>query len=61
MPAMFPKAYRFVGEMDEIADFVGEDPAAKKLYEALADSPDPVQIESRFNRQVSNRILKPKP
>ena len=37
MPAMFPKAYRFVGEMDEIADFVGEDPAAKKLYEAISE------------------------
>ena len=37
IPAMFPKAYRFVGEMDEIADFVGEDPAAKKLYEAISE------------------------
>ena len=37
MPAMFPKAYRFVGVMDEIADFVGEDPAAKKLYEAISE------------------------
>jgi L-threonate 2-dehydrogenase len=32
-PAMFPKAYRFVAEMDEIADFVGEDPAARQMYQ----------------------------
>ena len=31
------KAYRFVGEMEEIADFVGEDPAAKKMYEAISE------------------------
>jgi hypothetical protein len=29
---MPPKAYRWVGEMHEIADFVGEDPAAHELY-----------------------------
>jgi putative dehydrogenase len=34
---MFDKAYRFVGEMEEIADFVGEDPQAKQMYLAFAD------------------------
>jgi putative dehydrogenase len=29
---MPPKAYRWVGEMHEIADFVGEDPAGHELY-----------------------------
>ena len=33
VPAMFPKAYRFVAEMEEIADFVGEDPAARQMYQ----------------------------
>jgi len=37
VPDMFGKAYRFVGEMEEIADFVGEDEAAKKMYLAFAD------------------------
>jgi 3-hydroxyisobutyrate dehydrogenase-like beta-hydroxyacid dehydrogenase len=37
IPAMYSKAYRFVGEMDEIADYVGEDPAARKLYEAISE------------------------
>ena len=36
VPAMFSKAYRFVGEMDEIADFAGEDEAARQMYEAIA-------------------------
>jgi L-threonate 2-dehydrogenase len=29
---MPPKAYRWIAEMHEIADFVGEDPAAHELY-----------------------------
>ena len=33
---MPPKAYRWVAEMEEIADFVGEDPAARELYEGAA-------------------------
>ena len=37
VPDMFDKAYRFVGEMGEIADFVGEDKQAKQMYEVIAD------------------------
>ena len=37
VPDMFDKAYRFVGEMEEIADFVGEDPQARQMYLAFAD------------------------
>jgi hypothetical protein len=33
---MFDKAYRFVGEMEEIADFVGEDSSARQMYQAIA-------------------------
>jgi 3-hydroxyisobutyrate dehydrogenase-like beta-hydroxyacid dehydrogenase len=36
VPAMFPKAYRFVAEMEEIAEFVGEDAAAREMYEGYA-------------------------
>jgi L-threonate 2-dehydrogenase len=36
VPGMFDKAYRFVGEMREIADFAGDDPAARLMYEAVA-------------------------
>jgi len=31
-----PKAYRWVAEMHEIAGFVGEDPAARAIYEGAA-------------------------
>jgi hypothetical protein len=33
---MPPKAYRWVAEMQEIAGFVGDDPAASDLYEGAA-------------------------
>ena len=33
MPA---KAYRWIAEMQEIAGFVGDDPAARELYEGAA-------------------------
>jgi 3-hydroxyisobutyrate dehydrogenase-like beta-hydroxyacid dehydrogenase len=33
---MPPKAYRWIAEMHEIAGFVGDDPAAKELYEGAA-------------------------
>jgi 3-hydroxyisobutyrate dehydrogenase-like beta-hydroxyacid dehydrogenase len=36
MPKMYSKAYRWVAEMEEIAEFVGEDPAARQFYQAAA-------------------------
>jgi L-threonate 2-dehydrogenase len=36
MPRMHSKAYRWVAEMDEIAAFVGEDPAASEFFHAAA-------------------------
>ena len=37
MPKMYSKAYRWVAEMEEIAAFVGEDPAAAKFYHGAAE------------------------
>ena len=37
VPDMFDKAYRFVGEMEEIADFAGEDKPARQIYQAIAE------------------------
>jgi putative dehydrogenase len=37
MPRMYSKAYRWVAEMEEIATFVGEDPAAAKFYQGAAE------------------------
>ena len=36
MPKMPDKAYRWVAEMEEIATFVGEDPATEQFYRAAA-------------------------
>jgi 3-hydroxyisobutyrate dehydrogenase-like beta-hydroxyacid dehydrogenase len=36
LATMPPKAYRWVAEMHEIAGFVGDDPAARELYEGAA-------------------------
>ena len=33
---MFSKAYRWVAEMEEIAGFVGDDPAGRELFEAAS-------------------------
>jgi 3-hydroxyisobutyrate dehydrogenase-like beta-hydroxyacid dehydrogenase len=36
VPAMLPKAYRFDGEMSEIAEFIGEPEAGGDIYEGMA-------------------------
>ncbi|HEY7578010.1 MAG TPA: DUF1932 domain-containing protein [Acetobacteraceae bacterium] len=36
VPNMYSKAYRWVAEMEEIAQFVGEDPAARSFYQGAA-------------------------
>ena len=36
LPMMPAKAYRWIAEMEEIAGFVGDDPAARELYEGAA-------------------------
>lgn len=37
VPDMYDKAYRWVAEMREIADFLGPDDPAQRIYEAAAD------------------------
>jgi L-threonate 2-dehydrogenase len=37
LPGMPAKAYRWVAEMQEIAGFVGDDPAAREVYDGAAD------------------------
>jgi len=36
VPTMYPKAYRWVAEMEEIAEFLEDDPAAPAIYEGIA-------------------------
>src|SRR5262249_39558152 len=37
IPNMFPKAYRWVAEMQEIALFAHDDPAAAQMYEGASE------------------------
>lgn len=53
VPDMFPKAYRWVAEMEEIAAFAGDDAAAQdiyqgiaRLYQALADDEAADKVET---------------
>jgi len=36
IPDMYPKAYRWAPEMEQIADFLGEDRAARDIFKAMA-------------------------
>ena len=66
LPMMPAKAYRWIAEMQEIAGFVGEDPAARELYEGAAHfygriaedfAADKVEVEAlkAFLRKGSDR------
>jgi L-threonate 2-dehydrogenase len=45
VPGMFDKAYRFSGEMREIADFVSQDAAAEKTYNSYAEFYDRIAAD----------------
>jgi hypothetical protein len=36
IPGMYDKAYRWVGEMEEISDFLGANPPSRDIYAAIA-------------------------
>ena len=36
VPGMYPKAYRWVAEMEEIAAFAGEDAPTRQIYQGIA-------------------------
>ena len=36
IPDMYPKAYRWAPEMEQIADFLGDDLAAREIFHAMA-------------------------
>jgi putative dehydrogenase len=48
IPDMYPKAYRWVAEMREIAAFLGEDKAAAMIFEGAA------QLYDRFAADIAN-------
>jgi 3-hydroxyisobutyrate dehydrogenase-like beta-hydroxyacid dehydrogenase len=53
---MPPKAYRWVGEMHEIADFVGEDPAAHELYLGAAHFYEQVARDFETDKKSVNTL-----
>jgi len=48
IPDMYPKAYRWVAEMREIAVFLGEDKAAAMIFEGAA------QLYARIASDIAN-------
>ena len=66
LPLMPAKAYRWIAEMQEVAGFVGDDPAARELYEGAAhfyermakdfsgDEKDVTALEAFLSKSASN-------
>lgn len=54
---MPPKAYRWVAEMHEIADFVGEDPAAHELYSGAAHFYEQIARDFEGDKKEVNALL----
>ena len=53
MPRMFPKAYRWVAEMEEISKFLAADPGASQMLAGAARLYE--QIAARFRRPQRGR------
>src|SRR5436305_4797285 len=54
---MPPKAYRWVAEMQEIADFVGEDPSAHELYVGAAHFYEQIAADFDGDKAQVNALL----
>jgi hypothetical protein len=53
---MPPKAYRWVAEMEEIADFVGDDAAAQALYTGAARFYEQIAHDFSGDKQDVNAL-----
>ncbi len=56
MPNMYGKAYRWVAEMEEIAGFVGDDPAARALFEAAARFYEAIAADHEGTHEETDRL-----
>ena len=56
IPAMYAKAYRWVAEMREIAEFVEADPPASALFEANAQFYERMAADHTGNRQETGAL-----
>lgn len=57
VPKMFPKAYRWVGEMEEIAEF-SEDPATEQMYRGIARLYERIAQDLEGSRGDERALLK---
>lgn len=55
-PRMYSKAYRWVAEMEEVAGFVGEDPAARQLFAAAARFYASIAADEEGPRQATDML-----
>lgn len=55
-PNMYGKAYRWVAEMEEIAGFVGADPAARALFEAAARFYEAIAADQAGPKQATAQL-----
>jgi L-threonate 2-dehydrogenase len=53
---MPPKAYRWIAEMQEIADFVGDDPAAREIYEGAAHFYERIAADFAADRKAVDAL-----
>jgi hypothetical protein len=58
LPMMPGKAYRWVAEMQEIAAFVGADPAARELYDGAAHFYEQVAKDFAGDQDAVNALKK---
>jgi 3-hydroxyisobutyrate dehydrogenase-like beta-hydroxyacid dehydrogenase len=52
---MYPKAYRWVAEMEEVSDFAGDNAASKDMYARSRNSTSTWRATSRRTRRTSRR------
>lgn len=56
VPGMFPKAYRWVAEMREIATFAAEDPGAARIFEGAAELYERIAQDVVGERREAGRL-----
>ncbi|HEX2654312.1 MAG TPA: DUF1932 domain-containing protein [Xanthobacteraceae bacterium] len=56
IPPMFPKAYRWVGEMEEIADFLAEDKGASRIFGGAAELYDRLAQDFTGGKQEASAL-----
>jgi 3-hydroxyisobutyrate dehydrogenase-like beta-hydroxyacid dehydrogenase len=56
VPDMLPKAYRWVAEMQEIARFTGDDPAAASIFTAFAELYGRISHDQTGDRRESAQL-----